>query len=69
MAKRGIAQQCGLQFSDILIDQYGQYGKPISSDAFFNITRSGPYIVCAVSSTHDVGVDIETIKTDVDILY
>ena len=68
MAKRGIAQHCGLQFSDILIDQYGQYGKPISSDAFFNITRSGPYIVCAVSSTHDVGVDIEIINTDVEIL-
>ena len=68
LAKRGIAQQSGCHFSKISINKYGPFGKPISSDAFFNLTRSGPFIVCAVSTTHDVGVDIEITNTDIDIM-
>ena len=68
LAKRGIAQHTGFHFSEISINRYGPFGKPISSVAFFNLTRSGPFIVCAVSTTHDVGVDIELTNVTIDVL-
>lgn len=44
--------------------KYNEYNKPYLKDfenAFFNISHSGKYVVCAVSNS-EVGLDIEEIK-------
>lgn len=43
--------------------QYTAFQKPYLDDLIsFNITHSGNYVVCAVSKTNLVGVDVEEIK-------
>ena len=40
-------------------------GKPISNNAYFNISHSGEYVVLAISNS-DIGVDIEHVKETKD---
>jgi 4'-phosphopantetheinyl transferase len=43
--------------------KYTEFQKPYFDDAIhFNITHSGDYVICALSETHKVGVDVEAIK-------
>ncbi len=43
--------------------KYTEFQKPYFDDAIhFNITHSGEYVICALSETHKVGIDIEAIK-------
>lgn len=45
------------------------YGKPYISgglDLFFNVSHSGEYVCCAVSDS-EIGIDIEKIKTSMEI--
>jgi len=61
----------GLKSDDILEDiQFNTFGKPYfkksrlidaTLDVHFNFSHSETKVVCAVSKTHDIGVDIEKI--------
>ena len=43
--------------------KYTEFQKPYFDDTIsFNITHSGEYVVCALSKTNKVGVDVEVIK-------
>ena len=62
LAKRAIAEKCGIKESDIIFDiQDG--GKPFCKNAVihFSISHSGDYAVCAVSDAQ-VGIDIQKIR-------
>ncbi len=43
--------------------KYTEFQKPYFDEAIsFNITHSGEYVICALSETNKVGVDVEAIK-------
>ncbi len=43
--------------------KYTEFQKPYFDDAIsFNISHSGEYVICALSETYKVGVDVEAIK-------
>jgi 4'-phosphopantetheinyl transferase len=43
--------------------KYNEYKRPfVDSKIDFNISHSGIYVVCAISETHKVGIDIEEMK-------
>lgn len=43
--------------------KYTEFQKPYLDDAIsFNITHSGEYVICVLSETNKVGVDVEIIK-------
>lgn len=51
--------------------KYGEYGKPqygFDTSINFNVSHSGSYIVIAFVKNSDIGVDIEKIKIDFDLL-
>jgi len=62
----------GLQINDVHNQNdnigYTSYNKPflIDSDIKFNISHAGEVVVCAVSDSNDVGIDIEIIN-DINI--
>ncbi|HVG13621.1 MAG TPA: 4'-phosphopantetheinyl transferase superfamily protein [Chitinophagaceae bacterium] len=59
-----------LQLSDYSLDnlKYTEYDRPyFNDDLDFNISHAGEYIICALSKTNKVGVDIEhVIKVPVE---
>lgn len=62
------AEAMGVENSAAENLQYNQYGKPgwKQSPFFFNISHSGNLVVCAVTKSMEVGIDIE-IKRPVDV--
>jgi 4'-phosphopantetheinyl transferase len=43
--------------------RFTEYNKPyFAGNLFFNISHSGAYVLCAVSKTNRVGIDIEAIR-------
>lgn len=51
--------------------KYGEYGKPeygFHSDLKFNISHSGDLIVLGFVKDFDIGVDVEKVKNDFDVL-
>lgn len=50
-----------------------RYGKPYLDDEFiekklyFNISHSGGYVVCAFSRFNNLGIDVECVKSEIDI--
>lgn len=51
--------------------KYGDYGKPeynFPTDLKFNVSHSGKLIVLAFVKDSEIGVDVEKIKTDFDVL-
>ena len=55
--------------------QYGTHGKPAlvleqnnAADFRFNVSHSGDYCLYAVALRREVGIDIETVRSDVDCL-
>ncbi len=61
LLRKGL-EELGLNFS--LKDlKYNKYGRPyIEGGLDFNISHSGDYALCAISSTNKVGVDLQEIK-------
>jgi len=54
-----------------IVFKYGEYGKPeydFYSDLKFNISHSGDLIVLSFAKDFDIGVDIEKVKDDFDVL-
>lgn len=51
-------------FDDTLMDlKYNMYGRPhLTSSIDFNISHSGDYVVCVLSSFGSVGIDLEIIR-------
>jgi 4'-phosphopantetheinyl transferase len=66
-----LANYCGLP-PDVITFRVGEHGKPeLDQNDFqgsFNLSHSGDWIVCAVSSGADVGVDIESMRRTPDFL-
>lgn len=51
--------------------KYGDYGKPEAKNNLsinFNISHSGKMIIFGFAKSHDIGVDIEEIKNNFDVL-
>jgi len=51
--------------------QYGTYGKPdyrLTTDLKFNVTHSGKIVALAFVRNSEIGVDVERIKTNFDVL-
>lgn len=48
----------------------GEYGKPqlMRGDLRFNLTHTDQHMLCAVSRTHHVGIDLEDTRREVEIL-
>jgi 4'-phosphopantetheinyl transferase len=43
--------------------RYTRYRRPYFNDSFdFNISHKGDFVVCAISKTHRVGIDIEKVR-------
>ena len=63
--RRVLAHYCQLAADDISF-RYGEHGKPeldqLEPFCQFNISHSGGWIVCAVTDTAPVGVDIEDLE-------
>lgn len=41
--------------------EYARYGKPYTNGAFFSLSHSGGYLICAVAE-NEVGADIERVR-------
>ena len=67
LARYGISRLLGCSSKAVSIELDQLTGKPFTPHTYFNLSRSGPFVACAVSATHNLGIDIEVIKTDVDI--
>jgi 4'-phosphopantetheinyl transferase len=46
---------------------HGPHGKPALPGVTFNLSHSGDVGVCAVADAREVGVDVERIRTDLDV--
>ena len=58
--------QRGLRSYDIQLDEikYTQYQRPyIDKDIDFNLAHSGEYVVCAITETGRIGIDIEQVRS------
>jgi len=56
-------QMYGLGHHSLHEIKYNEYGKPFISDKMdFNISHSGQYVVCAIGTETNVGIDIEQIN-------
>jgi 4'-phosphopantetheinyl transferase len=55
-----------LTYKDIIIIR-NNYGKPVllnnMNNINFNVSHSGNYVVCAISKTNKIGIDIEEVQT------
>jgi len=61
--------EAGYPSSCLELLQFDNYNRPsIDSNIDFNISHSGNYVLCAISRTGRIGIDIEFIK-DIDINY
>lgn len=62
LARRMIAQWCGVDEASIVFDQ-NQHGKPhaVGLAVAFNVSHSGDFVVCAVDSD-PVGIDVERMR-------
>lgn len=67
VARYGISRLLGCSSRSVSIELNQLTGKPFTPHIYFNLSRSGPFVACAVSATHNLGIDIEVINTDVDI--
>jgi len=67
LARYGISRLLGCSSRSVSIELHPLTGKPLTPHTYFNLSRSGPFIACAVSANHNLGIDIEVINTDVDI--
>ncbi len=72
---RGALRQLSALYLDRPIDDiaftYGEYGKPeysFKSYLKFNVSHSGDMAIIGFVKDHDIGVDIEHIKTDFDVM-
>ncbi|MFD1613739.1 4'-phosphopantetheinyl transferase family protein [Gelatiniphilus marinus] len=72
---RGILRQLSSKYLNIkpesLSFKYGKYGKPeydFDSKLKFNISHSGGLIVLGFVKDFDIGVDVEKVKNDFDVL-
>jgi len=57
--------------ADAIDFKYGTYGKPdlnFTTALKFNVSHSGKMIVLAFAKNSEIGVDVEKIKTDFDVL-
>ncbi len=51
--------------------KYGQYGKPdydFPTELKFNVSHSGKFVVLAFVKDSEIGIDVEKVKTDFDVL-
>jgi len=68
---RMLADEFKAQESDFLEEiEYNNYGRPYvenSNILDFNISHSGDYVVCAMSDSSKLGIDVEKIDNDIDI--
>lgn len=60
LAREMLAQKLGLAPEQVRFF-YGEYGKPLVSGAYFNLSHSGDIVLCAVSDV-PVGVDVERLR-------
>ena len=67
VARYGISRLLGCSSRSVSIELNQLTGKPFTPHIYFNLSRSGPFVACAVSATHNLGIDIEVINTDLDI--
>lgn len=72
---RGLLRMISARYLDVdahkIRFRYSDYGKPAYFDGSslkFNVSHSGKYIVIAFTSGSEVGVDIEHIKTNFEVL-
>ncbi len=72
---RGLLRQLSAHYlgieSNNIIFRYGDYGKPdysFTSSIKFNVSHSGKYMVFAFTKDSEIGVDVEHIKMDFDVL-
>jgi 4'-phosphopantetheinyl transferase len=47
--------------------KYSAHGKPLLDDLYFNISHTERIVVCVLSKTFPVGVDVEMINPSIDI--
>ncbi|MEE9369548.1 MAG: 4'-phosphopantetheinyl transferase superfamily protein [Pontiella sp.] len=64
-----LSRYTGISATDIVFD-YSENGKPHvnDSDIDFNVSHSGDWVVLAFGRNRNIGVDIEKIKREMDVL-